>query len=403
MPSLQSWIGVQMIERVTTADFAHWLRRADDPYAELRALEVARLCGLVASAPFDSSEIETWSDWLQRRAAIEAHRLDVLERSLSTVDRRRCAQHRRSRWRRTGRQADPPRQRLPAGVGAHISAHRSDARISAQRAASGELAVVRQGSCTTSCSAAPTRSAKRPFRCWPRARAGDRDAGGSLVVRVEGIVTVKQDPYGERVRLVLDALRAEVVEVSDLHKYRVRPRDAARVIPVLRGVLDEERLLAVAEAAAHAVAVPELVDEVLPDLARRIRGPFEGYRYDPSYDGPGDANEDMRFAFGSAISLLSSPRTAETMLELAGERPLGFARSPVVTRLRRTRAPAVPGLLVELLDDPTVAAAAIAALRGLGHREVLPAIRALHDAPDPEVRRQVRSVLRAWRDKSSPS
>lgn len=45
--------------------------------------------------------------------------------------------------------------------------------------------------------------------------------------------------------------------------------------------------------------------------------------------------------------------------------------------------------------DPTVAAAAIAALRALGHREALPAIRALHDAPDPEVRRQVRSVLRA--------
>ena len=136
---------------------------------------------------------------------------------------------------------------------------------------------------------------------------------------------------------------------------------------------------------------------------RRFRGALKGYHYDPTYDGPGDANDDMRFAFGSAISLLASPRTAVTMLELARERPLGFARSPVVTRLRRTRDPAVPGLLVELLDDPTVAAAAIAALRRLGHREALPAIRALHDAPDPEVRREVRSVLRAWREKASPS
>lgn len=79
VPSMQSWIGVQMIERVPTADFAHWLRLADDPYAARRAREVARLRDLVASAPFDSSEIEAWSDWLQRRAAVEAHRHDVLE------------------------------------------------------------------------------------------------------------------------------------------------------------------------------------------------------------------------------------------------------------------------------------------------------------------------------------
>ncbi|WP_243890988.1 HEAT repeat domain-containing protein [Cellulomonas dongxiuzhuiae] len=213
----------------------------------------------------------------------------------------------------------------------------------------------------------------------------------------------KQDYYGERVRPVLDALRAEGVEVSDLENYRVRPQDAARALPVLRRALDEERFLAVAAAAAHAMAVPELVDQVLPDLVRRFRGPLQGYHYAPTYDGPGDANDDMRFSLGSAISQLASPRTAATMLELAQERPLGYARSPVVEELRRTRDPAVRGLLVELLDDPTVAATAIAALRRLGHREALTAIRALHDAPDPEVRRQVRSVLRAWRAPASPS
>lgn len=211
------------------------------------------------------------------------------------------------------------------------------------------------------------------------------------------------DYYRERVRPVLDALRAEGVEVRDLQNYHVQPQDAARVLPILRRVLDEERFVAVPEAAVHAMAVPELADEVLPDLVRRIRGPFEGYHFVPGYDGPGDPNLSVRFSFGSAISQLASPRTAATMLEVARDRTIGFARSPVVEELRRTRDPAVPGLLVELLDDLTVAAAAIAALRRLGHREALPAILALHDAPDEEVRRQVRTVLRAWRAPASSS
>lgn len=78
VPSIRSWIGVQMIERVPPGELEHWLRVADDPYAERRALEVARLRDL-ASAPFDASEIEGWSDWLQRRAVVETHRPDVLE------------------------------------------------------------------------------------------------------------------------------------------------------------------------------------------------------------------------------------------------------------------------------------------------------------------------------------
>jgi HEAT repeat protein len=85
---------------------------------------------------------------------------------------------------------------------------------------------------------------------------------------------------------------------------------------------------------------------------------------------------------------------AEDLIELAPERRFGAARSQIVAGLPKVKDERVGGVLISLLDDPTVCAFAIAALGRMRFTTARAAVEAALTDPDKNVRDQAKKSLK---------
>ncbi len=182
-----------------------------------------------------------------------------------------------------------------------------------------------------------------------------------------------------------------------LRELRVTAENKAAVLPVLRRWLAVLRYWPVADDLLVPYASKAAESEVMPVLIAWMRGRPTGYRLAVTSDGTLDADELMLGSLSSAIAGLASPPWAEDVLGLARDRSLGSARSALVLRLGRTKHPDVPSVLMDLVDDDSVAPSALRALVAARYRPALPVVEARVDAVDADIRAEARRAVRLLR------
>jgi HEAT repeat protein len=104
--------------------------------------------------------------------------------------------------------------------------------------------------------------------------------------------------------------------------------------------------------------------------------------------------EHLRWIIGNGLGIFAGPALAEELIELALDRSFGPARYQIVSALPKTKDERVAGVLMGLLDDPTVRAAAIGALGKMKFISARTSIEMLLADPDKNVRDQAKKALK---------
>ena len=93
-------------------------------------------------------------------------------------------------------------------------------------------------------------------------------------------------------------------------------------------------------------------------------------------------NDSLRWAIGNALATLAGPADADAIIETLRDRSGGRSRQMLCDALSRTKDPRRVDVLIELIDDDSVAGHAILALRriGRGHLPLPERMRPMVDA-----------------------
>nr|CTQ94255.1 hypothetical protein [Kibdelosporangium sp. MJ126-NF4] len=160
----------------------------------------------------------------------------------------------------------------------------------------------------------------------------------------------------------------------------------------------------------YRVAVPALVDwlprvsypplalDILNAVSYGFAKPLARPVLVPLFrDTPQDSpftNVVMRGRLGLVLGAFTDPSVSDEYIEIALDRGQGEGRAGIVAQLPKTKDERVPDVLLGLLDDPTVAPAAIEALGRIRHLPAKPHLeRALH-SEDWNVRTQAKKALK---------
>ncbi|MCK2240647.1 MULTISPECIES: HEAT repeat domain-containing protein [unclassified Crossiella] len=204
----------------------------------------------------------------------------------------------------------------------------------------------------------------------------------------------------------LDLINHQLAGIGDLYRIHVffldaqgneisrRPIDYRAVVPVLLDWLPRVRHAHVAEEIVIALQKPFAKKQAHREMLRLFRDPPR-VSHPLRPENAEFFREQLRWRIGEALGKFAGPAVAAEMVELALDRSYGAARTQIVNPgLAKTKDPRVPGILLELLADPTVAPAAA---QGLGRLRHAPARghleKALH-GPDENVRRQAKQALK---------
>jgi HEAT repeat protein len=108
--------------------------------------------------------------------------------------------------------------------------------------------------------------------------------------------------------------------------------------------------------------------------------------------------EDLRWVVGNGLGIFTDSSVADEYIELALDRRYGAARSQIVLNLPRTKDARVPGILMDLLDDPSVAAWAVEALGKMKWKAARGRVERLVESSDENVRAQAKKALKRMKD-----
>jgi HEAT repeat protein len=138
----------------------------------------------------------------------------------------------------------------------------------------------------------------------------------------------------------------------------------------------------VREGLVRALTIPAARPAAAPALLAQFRAVA-----DPTGVGP-------RWVIGNALEVVADDSVFEEVAALARDRSYGRARQMPVLGLGRSRDPRAVPLLVELLDDPDVAAHAAMALGKLGAPAARPALERLAaGGATPAARKEAKKAL----------
>jgi HEAT repeats len=207
-------------------------------------------------------------------------------------------------------------------------------------------------------------------------------------------VARRRQLYADHAAAMLDELAAAGFSVDSAGELPRRYTDYRAAVPILLRSLPTARYLALAEDIVRVLSVPFARAQALPVFLVLFREPpqVEDPMLPP--DSPTSAQEHLRWVIGNGLGIFAGPDVADELLELAGRRDLGEARTQVVLALPKAKDSRVPRLLLDLLDDPTVAAFAAEALGKMKTTEARERLRELVSHPDKNVRDQAKKALR---------
>lgn len=177
-----------------------------------------------------------------------------------------------------------------------------------------------------------------------------------------------------------------VGELQRLGDYRV-------AVPILVRWLGRVNYLPLAVDIVRALSVKFALDEAFPVLVDLFRVPpqFEDPLRPTTSEPP---SEHFRAVVGSALSTFAGPSTGDDLISLAADRSYGEARALIVAALPKTKDPRVLGLLLRLLEDPTVAPFAVEALGKLKALSARERVADMLDSADKNVRDQAKKALK---------
>lgn len=179
-------------------------------------------------------------------------------------------------------------------------------------------------------------------------------------------------------------------EVGELRHRGVRYEEA---VPVLLEWLPRASYLMLADDIVRTLSVGFAKGLAAPVFLRLFREP-------PAVEDPlrpatsEPPREHLRWVIGNGLGIFAGPSLAGDLIELALDRRFGEARYQIVAALPKTKDERVPGVLVSLLDDPSVCAHAIGALGKMRVDAARPAIEAMLASSDKNVRDQAKKALK---------
>ncbi|GGK75602.1 HEAT repeat domain-containing protein [Mangrovihabitans endophyticus] len=169
--------------------------------------------------------------------------------------------------------------------------------------------------------------------------------------------------------------------------------DYRSAVPVLVRWLPRVRYLLLAEDIVRTLSVPFARKAAYPTLLAMFRDPPE--LTDPMRPETSEPPQDhLRTVIGDALATFAGPATADDLLGLVETEAYGDTRAFVVLALPKTKDSRVPGVLMGLLGQPSVAAFAVQALGRLRCTQARDDIAGLLDNPDENVREQARKALK---------
>jgi hypothetical protein len=178
----------------------------------------------------------------------------------------------------------------------------------------------------------------------------------------------------------------QVQQLRQLDDYRA-------AVPVLVEWLPKVSYFHLAEDIVRTLDVPAFRKEAVPTLVRLFENPPE--LEDPMREPDAPPLRDLfRTTIGVTLGDLLSPAASDDALRLATDRSYGEARGPLVAALPKTKDERVPGILLELLDDPVVTADAVQALGKLRFTAARQRIEGLLTSNDRNVRDQAKKALK---------
>ncbi|WP_432015298.1 HEAT repeat domain-containing protein [Streptomyces cucumeris] len=206
-------------------------------------------------------------------------------------------------------------------------------------------------------------------------------------------VVERQRLYAESAVGLLGDLAESGFPVASVGELREWPIKYQAAVPVLVDWLPRVSYLPLVEDIVRTLSVPFAKKQALPTLLKFFRiPPSVEDPMRPASSEPGE--EHLRWVVGNALGVFAAPAIADELIELALSREFGGARGQIVLSLPRVKDDRVPGVLVSLLDDPTVAPSVIEALGKMKFVDARDRVRDLLDAPDKNVRDQAKKALK---------
>ncbi|MEO3764602.1 HEAT repeat domain-containing protein [Streptomyces sp. B8F3] len=217
----------------------------------------------------------------------------------------------------------------------------------------------------------------------------------------EALAAKARDPYVVKRRQLYAESAAGVLadlaecgfpvgSVGELRRGAVKYQAA---VPVLVDWLSRISYLPLVEDIVRALSVPFAKKQVLPIFLQLFRVPprvEDPMR--PKDSEPGE--EHIRWVIGNGLFVFAGPSVANDLISLATAREYGDARSQIVLSLPKTKDGRVPGILLDLIDDSSVAPSAIEALGKMKFKEARERIASLVEDPDENVRSQAKKALK---------
>lgn len=188
----------------------------------------------------------------------------------------------------------------------------------------------------------------------------------------------------------LAGLGFQVESVGELARRRLNYRSA---VPVLLDWLPRASYLFLAEDIVRTLSVNFARTLALPEFLKLFRQP--PHVEDPMRPATSEpAAEHLRWVIGNGLGTFAGPSVADDLIELANDRSFGQARTQIVVALPKTKDERVPRVLLDLLDDPTVAAFSVEALGKMKFFDARKRIESLLSSDDQNVRTQAKKALK---------
>jgi len=192
--------------------------------------------------------------------------------------------------------------------------------------------------------------------------------------------------------LIADLVAAGFPPVEEVGQLR-QLGDYRAAVPILLDWLPRVTYLMLAVDIVRTLSVPFAKELAFPALVRMFEEPPR--LHDPLRPATSEpASEHFREVVGGALGTFAAPSTADDLLRLASDDSYGEARALIVSELAKTKDPRAAGVLLDLLDDPTVAPFAVEALGKLKEVGTRDRIAAMLDNPDKNVRDQAKKALK---------
>jgi hypothetical protein len=221
------------------------------------------------------------------------------------------------------------------------------------------------------------------------------DPAARIMVNRSPLVAERNRLYEESAHELLADLAAAgyggIEKVGDLRRRGTADYRAA--VPILLEWLPRVSYLMLSEDIVRTLSVSFAKRLAAPEFLRLFRDP--PHLEDPLRPATSEPpKEHLRWIIGNGLSIFAEPFLADELIELSLDRRFGHARYQIVSALPKTKDKKVAGILMGLLDDPTVRAAAIDALGKMKFTPARTSIETLLEDPDKNIRDQAKKALK---------